>query len=191
MTKDTVIIDIDGCLNHYPNPLKMWAEVFLNLDQSESKKAIKKNNDLELLKKTYRHSNMLSYYLPREGAREVLEKLKRNGYSVTMLTSRNPKKNPEIKTITENWLYKHKIPFDSIIFTKNKSDHIKKNENKIIMVVEDEPEILNSFKKLKTEIVVFKNDLNKDINQPHFHTVSSWREIGKLIEGFMHKKYHE
>jgi len=187
MTKDTIIIDIDGCLNHYPNPLKMWAEVSLNLDKSESKQAVEKENDFELLKETYRHSNMLSYYLPRKGAKEVLDKIKKKGCSITILTSRNPDKNPSIKNITENWLLKYKIPYDSIIFTKDKNAHIKQNEDRVIMVVEDEPEILSSFKKLKTEVVIFKNDLNKNINQPHFHTVSSWEEISSLFDSLMAK----
>lgn len=191
MLKDTIIVDIDGCLNYYPNPLKMWAEVFLNLDKTESGQAIEKKNDFELLKKTYRQSNMLKYLLPKDGAKEVLDNFKKNGYFITLLTLRNPNKNPRIKTVTENWLLKCKIPFDSIVYTKDKNSYIKKNEDKVIMVIEDESESLNSFKKLKTEVVVFKGDLNKSIQQSHFHVVSSWKEIGNLAKSFMVKRYYE
>ncbi|MBT6048111.1 MAG: hypothetical protein HOG49_14985 [Candidatus Scalindua sp.] len=191
MLKDTIIVDIDGCLNHYPDPLKMWAEVFLNLDQAESRQAIEKKNDFELLKKTYRQSNILKYLLPKGGAKEVLGDFKKNGYFITLLTLRNPNKNPQIKTITENWLHKYNIPYDSIVYTKDKNAYIKKNESKVIMVVEDESEPLNSFKKLKTEVIVFKNDLNKNIQQPHFHTVSSWKEISSLSKHFMVKRNYE
>lgn len=187
MIKNSVIVDIDGCVNHYPNPLKMWAEVLLNLDQPESKQAIKKKNDFDLIKKTYRKSKILQYLLPREGIKDVFQKIKKSGCSITLLTARNPRKNPYIKKITVSWLGKYKIPFDSIVFTKNKYVYIKQNENRIIMVVEDEPESLNSFEKLKTKIVVFKNDLNENILHSRFHRVSSWEEIGGLFESWREK----
>lgn len=187
MKKDTVVIDIDGCLNHYPDPLKMWAEVLLNLDQSESEQAIKKNNDFDLLKNTYRQSKILHHLLPREGVQEVLKKIKKSGYSIILLSARNPHKNPDIKKITVNWLDKYKIPFDSIIFTKDKRVYVKKNEDRIVMVVEDDPKFLNSFKKLRTEMIAFKNDLNRDVRQPHFHIVSSWKEIESLFENLTTK----
>lgn len=183
MKKNTVIVDIDGCLNHYPDPLKMWAEMLLNLDQPESKRAINEKTDLTLLKKTYRQSQILHHLMPRKGAKEVLSKIKRNNYLITILTSRNPNKNPKVKSLTINWLKKYQIPFDSIIFTKNKGAYVRRHQDQIIMVVEDEPTFLNSFKKMKIEIIAVKNDLNQNINKnSHFHLVSSWEEIGKLFE---------
>lgn len=182
MKKDTVVIDVDGCLNHYPDPLKMWAEVTLNLDQLESRQAIKKNNDFDLLKSTYRHSNILNYLLPRDGASSVIKKIKKNGYSITMLTSRNPNKNSGIKAITENWLNRYQIPFDSIVFTKDKGGYVKQHEDRIAMVIEDDPNFFDSFEKLDTKVVAFKNDLTVDIKQAHFHAVSSWREVESLFK---------
>lgn len=185
MKKDTVIIDIDGCLNYYPAPLKMWAEVMLHVDRGESKRAIQEKKEFDLLKETYRHNPLLNYLLPREGAQEVCEKIKKNGYLITLLTARNPKKNPEIRTTTRKWLFKYKIPFDSIVFTKDKSAYIKQHESRIIMVVEDEPGFLNSFKKLRTKVAVFKNDFNGDIEWSHFNMVSSWKEVALLFEDLM------
>ncbi len=187
MKKDTVVIDIDGCLNHYPGPLKMWAEVLFNIDKSESVEAIKKRNDFDLLKKTYRHSTIFSYLLPRAGSREILNQIKKRGYIITLLTARNPDKNPHIKDVTTKWLYKYKIPFNSIIFSKDKGAYVKKNEHRIIMVVEDEAELLSSFDKLKTEVVVFNNDFNGHLYCSHFHEVFSWKEVSNLFENFVGK----
>lgn len=187
MKKDLVVIDIDGCLNHYPEPLKMWAEVLLNLDKSESRQAIKKKNDFDLLKKTYRQSRILQYLLPREGVQEALGKIKKSGYSITLLSARNPDKNPDIKNITVNWLDKNKIPFDSIVFTKDKSAYVKQNKNKIAMIVEDDPKFLNSFEKSGAEMIAFKNDLNGDVRRLYFHTVSSWKEIESLFKNLTAK----
>lgn len=160
----------------------MWAEVLLNLDKSESRQAIKKKNDFDLLKKTYRQSRILHHLLPREGVQEALGKIKKNGYSITLLSARNPDKNPNIKNITENWLNRNKIPFDSIVFTKDKSAFVKQNKSKIAMIVEDDPKFLNSFGKSRAEIIAFKNDLNRDVRRPHFHAVSSWKEIEILFK---------
>lgn len=187
MKKDTVVIDIDGCLNYYPDPLKMWAEVWLNLDQSESGQAIDKKNDFDLLKKTYRQSSLLSHLLPRSGVTRALQEIKKRGYTIVLLTARNPKKNPLIKKITEDWLKRHKIAFDTVIFVKDKKAYFRKNENRIIMLVEDDPNYLNSFKKLKTEVVAFKNELNRNFHHPHFHTVSSWKGIGDLFASLTSK----
>lgn len=187
MKKDTVVVDIDGCINHYPDSLKMWAEVFLNLDETESKLAIEKDNDFDLLKKTYRHSEILSYLLPREGVSETLQKMRKSGWVIVVLTSRNPLKNPKIEAITKDWLNKYNIPFDSIVFTKDKAEYVKNNEDRIIMVVEDDPNFLDSFKHLKTEVVALKNDLNVGIRRAHFHTVSSWWEIAKFFDTLVKK----
>jgi hypothetical protein len=50
------------------------------------------------------------------------------------------------------------------------------------MVVEDEPRPEKRYEELKTKLVVFENELNKDINQPQFHKVSHWREVDKIYE---------
>ncbi|MFQ5436725.1 MAG: hypothetical protein ACE5FD_17850 [Anaerolineae bacterium] len=60
-------------------------------------------------------------------------------------------------------------------------------EQQMIMVVEDDPEFLSSFEKLRTEVVVFRNELNRDIKQSHFHKVSSWKEIESLLESLIAK----
>jgi uncharacterized HAD superfamily protein len=182
MHKDLIVIDIDGCLNSYPAPLKMWAEVVLNVDRKDSDEAIKRENDFDLLKSTYRHSVLLNHMLPRNGASEVLTKMKNKGYSITLLSARNPEKNSEIKTITENWLKKYNIPYDTLIFTKDKADYINKNRNKILAVIEDEPLILDTFKEMETEIAVFSNDLNSHVSYPHFNVVYSWKEIANLFD---------
>lgn len=182
MTKDIVVIDIDGCLNHYPAPLKMWAEVLLNLDSAHSGQAIKRENDFYLLKETYRHSEIFRYFLPREGAQETLEKIKNGGYFITLLTSRNVNKNPLIKTITINWLKKYEVPFDSVVFAKDKSVYVRNNKDKIMMIVEDEPKDLKSFERFGIKTVVFKNVLNENIGQSHFQEAFSWKEIDSIFE---------
>ena len=187
MMRDTVVVDIDGCLNYYPNPLKMWAEVLLNLDSHNSKRAIEKSNDFNLVKETYRKSEIFKYFLPRKGVKEFFEKIKSRGHHILLLTSRNPDKNPNVESLTREWLDKCSIPFDTILFTKNKSENVKQGEDKIIMVIEDEPDFLDSFDGLNTEIVVFKNELNEHIKKPHFHSVSSWAEIERLYESFVSK----
>jgi len=185
--KDTIVIDVDGCLNHYPNPLKMWAEMTLNLDQSASKEAIKIENDFDLIKNTYRHSKILSYLLPRNGTAEVLQKMKKHGYRVVLLTARNPKKNPHIKDITKHWLDRYCIPYDDIVFTREKAPYIQQYGNRIVMIIEDEPKFLDLFKKMKTEVVAFSNEINGGLKQSHFHMVSSWIEIDSLFERLIAK----
>jgi len=187
MTKDTVVVDIDGCLNHYPGPLKMWAEVFLGLSEEDARAAIKEEEDFNLLKGTYRHSKILSYFSPREGAREVLERMKEKGYYITVLTARNPSKNPEIEGITRDWLSKYEIPYDSIHFAIDKYSHIRENEGRIVMIIEDEPEVLRLLKNTRAKIVVFRNDLNKHIKHKHYHVVSSWLEIESLFNNIIEK----
>jgi hypothetical protein len=64
MKKSMVIVDMDGCLNHYPDPLKMWAEMSLNLDQSLSSKAISKESLEKVLKKSSRKLEKMVILLP-------------------------------------------------------------------------------------------------------------------------------
>lgn len=185
MKRDSVIVDMDGCLNHYPDPLKMWAEMMLNLDRRDSGFAIKPENDLERIKKTYRHSKVLEYLLPRQGAREILTEMRNRGYKITLLTSRNVTKNPKIDGVTKSWLEKHNIPFDSVVFSRDKDAYIRDHMQTIALVVEDDPNHLDLFKNMNVEVVAFKNELNQHIDMPHFHRVSSWKEIGSLFGHLM------
>ena len=182
MKKKTILIDIDGCLNMYPAPLQLWAEVVSGLDNKSAKESIKKQNDFDYLKETYRHSTVLNYLLPRDGASETISYFKKTGYHIVLLSARNPAKNPEIKKTTEKWLEKYSIQFDLLLFTKEKNKYIQQHLGEILLVIEDEPQILETFDNLKTEIVVFKNELNDHLEHPHFHVVYSWKEIASLFE---------
>ncbi len=182
MNKKTIVIDIDGCLNMYPIPLQMWAEVVLSLDSKSSKEAIKRENDFDYVKETYRHSALLKYFLPCNGVCSTVSSFKEAGYRIVLLSARNPSKNPKILEITETWLKKYNIPFDSVVFTKDKAAYIKEYESEILLAVEDEPQILEVFNNLETEIVLFKNDLNSHFERPHFHMVYSWEEIASLFK---------
>ena len=69
---------------------------------------------------------------PKEGALEALQELKKNGHEIIIFTARHMKtcENDESKVIakigkiTIDWLEKHDIPYDGLLFSKPNCDLI-------------------------------------------------------------------
>jgi len=79
---------------------------------------------------TKKETETYSDVLPLEGAAETLQSLKQQGHYIIIYTARHMKTcngdvslvKEKVGKITEDWLAKHEIPYDELIFGKPLAD---------------------------------------------------------------------
>ena len=112
---------------------------------------------------------------PAPKAKQVLTKLKNQGFTIILITARNDK----YRNLTLNWLEKHQIPFDQLIHSKHKADVCQ--ELGVELFIDDKLENLQSIKE-NMEIPLLLMDM--DHNQ-HYEgaipRVNNWLEIKEKI----------
>ena len=126
--KKIVLIDIDGCLSDYHNPL------FLDLIENEIGKVYSSKEQIvddlgisqyKFYKNKLRTEGLKLDYKLKSSSNKVLKFLKDNGFEIWINTSR-----PNIginHQVTIKWLKKNNVIFDHIIFTGKKGDFLLVN----------------------------------------------------------------
>lgn len=115
----------------------------------------------------------------KKDAVKVIEKLKKAGNEIVILTARSKKYDVDVLKITENSLKKNHIYYDKIILTEK----YKLNEclkNNIDIMIDNSMYIYDELKSGGINVLLFdENNEHKDIVE----RVSSWKEIEKLLIG--------
>lgn len=182
-------IDIDGVLTNdddyildfaskycYENNLKC----FNNPNLYEYRKLDWDKNTIN----DYRNKYFINY-IKNESARkfasEVIKKLRENGNKIFIITARHKTAengkigNDNIRECTLNWLRENDIEYDKIIFTK--PPKVKEIlENKIDLMIEDSPIIINELVKI-VKVLYYDTRYNKDIEHENIVRVYSWYDI--------------
>lgn len=122
---------------------------------------------------------------PRFFVSEVIHKLKEQGHKIHIITARESmteedKRDKRIEKVLINWLKKHDIYCDKLIFTgSSKIEAIKSNN--IDLMVDDMPKNIKEISKY-CETIIFDANYNKNVNIPNTKRVYSWYEILDYIE---------
>lgn len=123
----------------------------------------------------------------RAFASEVIEKLKQEGNEIYIITARwdtnrDDEKGIRMREIVKNWLYEYKISYDKLIFSKatneSKSDEIC--ENKIDLMIEDNPNNINELSKF-IPVICYHAEYNKDCKGDKIIRCYSWYDIYRTI----------
>lgn len=151
----------------------------INNDGDTYRKKFKFNNEeLKCFLKEIQE-NITNNAIPRENAKEVIDKLKNDGHQIYIITARDSEFHDDPYMYSKNWLDKNKIYYDKLIVNaRNKKDVCKKEE--IDLFIDDQPnnclQILNAGIKA---IMITDNDDNFDgiIN------LKNWNDIYNFING--------
>ena len=119
----------------------------------------------------------------RKFASEVIEKLKRDGNEIYIITARGSflSHSADVMSIAENqdivlnWLKENNIYYDKIVFdVKNKGEYCQ--NNCIDIMIEDDP---NNLRKLigKTNIIIFDYPYNRNFEFDNITRAYSWYDI--------------
>jgi len=146
-------IDIDGVIAKYPEHFldfinrKVGADLKVeDLDEYNIYEALDLPKELtKKLKDEFRQSGEKRFIPPMEGAKSFLEKLKRNGYHIVLLSARPYKKYKRIFADTKEWLEKNELVHDAILWDENKCNRLIREfgKNSVQFFVEDNLENAN------------------------------------------------
>jgi len=88
-------------------------------------------------KEAFFESGMARKVQPADGAVELLQSLKEEGWSIVLVTSRKVWRHAILETETYQWLHEHNIPFDKVLWGYDKGEAIGKSGLKFAFFVED------------------------------------------------------
>lgn len=119
---------------------------------------------------------------PIYNAKKYIDKLKEDGNEIYITTGRNngDYKNPY--DITINWLNKHQIYYDKLIFTNAYNKQEKAEEcikNNIDIMIEDSTSTAINIKEAGIRVLFMKTRFNQ--NDQELERVSTWKEIYSKI----------
>lgn len=120
----------------------------------------------------------------KTGAKRLLNKLK-GKYDIWFLTARNKKDFDLLYDGTNQYLKKHKVPFDKLIIESNKADFLGCQEN-VCVFVDNDLKNLTTTHELRPEIKLYlfntKHNLNKTTD---IERVNSWKDLSNKLYHFL------
>lgn len=130
-------------------------------------------------------------YATKEKARpfasEIIKKLKEEGHEIYIitarwLTNRDDEAGENMRQIVKDWLAENNIIYDKVLFSKgsneNKSQEII--ENKIDLMIEDNPNNINELSKL-VPVICYNTEYNKECISDKIIRCYSWYDIYNKI----------
>lgn len=177
---DGVITDEDAFLLDYG--IKFCFEknlnCFVNLNNYESKKFVWDYNTLKGFRESY-YDIYVNDEKPRRFASEIIRKLKDDGHSIYIITSRhlstsNSVDGKEMRDKVKYWLDKNDIVYDDIYFSNDKIVQIK--DLNLDIMIEDSPVTIPSFSEF-VHIFCFDCRYNRDLDCYNMTRVFSWYDI--------------
>ena len=137
-----------------------------------------------------------TYYLealkeiePKFNVREVLSKLREEGYEIVFITVRNDRECAgigEARRITLEWFIKYGIPFDEL----HTDIHDKKSfceENNIDIFMDDSIGTVSKVKELGIDTFIAMNDFNLDFTDDNITNVYSMNDFYNKVHEFEKK----
>ena len=179
-------IDIDGVLTNIESFVADYMTKYCIENNIEYKIGKSSYNVYE----TFNISNYAKNEKARAFASEVIEKLKEDGHEIYIITARwfanrDDEIGKKMRETVKNWLCEYKIPYDKLVFVKasNESKDKEIAENKIDLMIEDNPSNINELSKI-IPVICYHAEYNKDCKGEKIIRCYSWYDIYKTIRNF-------
>lgn len=116
----------------------------------------------------------------KEGASEIVSKLKQQGNKIYIITARSVAWCREPYKISEEWLKKYNIPFDELLVEQfEKSDACR--QANIGCFIDDSVSVLKGLEPLSLPTILMETKYNKEDTRYNGLRVKDWRETEKLL----------
>lgn len=188
-------IDIDNTITEVQNKLNKAAYDYAiklgkNIENADNPLEDIKNNKDTYKKKFQFSYDELKYFLkniqeeitnkatPRENAVEVINRLKKEGHKIYIITARDSEFHDNPYLLSKNWLDKNNIECDQIIVNAREKGIVCKNENIDLFIDEQLNNCLDALKE-GIKVIRISNEIcnNKDIVD-----LNSWTQIYRRIK---------
>ena len=169
------IVDIDGCLNNYPYHFLDFAnDITRNsyLSVSDFKESDISSYNKAKLK--YRVSGEERNNVLNNDTHAFLHDLKIKGYTIVLLSARPYEKIKRLYSDTVHWLNSNDLPYDYLVFNKNKDQYIIDNLKgcNVVFCVDDD---INNAQNLSYHFQTYL------ITNPGLYSFKSYENISKKI----------
>lgn len=118
------------------------------------------------------------------GARPVLEMFKAAGYIVVIITARPQWQYKRLHSDTVSWLRRHKIPYDLLLFNRNKVEAVHEFicPGWPAAFVEDHPDNARALAENGIEVLLYSQPHNEGLAaHPKIRRVNDWWDIARLF----------
>jgi len=178
----TIGLDIDDTITESSKLQIEYVKKHFNVDDANIVKEILGGEIKgELLRFYEAHlGEMVANYELKANAKEVVDRLRKNGHKIVIITARGyTKTKNDIMKITEEYFKKHHINVDKIIFNKLYKEDASL-ENKIDLMIDDSINTLEKIRARGIKTLLFTSISNKDIITD-INRVDNWLELENYI----------
>lgn len=116
----------------------------------------------------------------KENAKEVIQKLKKDGHSIYIITARTKMHFKEPYKTTQKFLQKNGIVYDELI-TGSTDKKLICIKNNIDVMIEDEPQNISSISQL-LPVIVLREVYNEECRGKNIIKINNWKEVYNVIE---------
>ena len=188
-------VDIDGVLTDMEREVTDYATKMCVEEQLPIEVDVSKYYETDTFNWTQEQSDKFwnKYLVPyvvesnaRKYAKEIIEKLRKDGNSIYIITARDESGMPteyygKMQQLTKEWLKKNEIQYDKLIFAKDKDKLQKCIENNVDVMIEDSPINIQDIS-TKIKVIKFDCQYNKQISGENVITAYSWYHIYDIIK---------
>ena len=136
----------------------------------------KKNDKYDFYK--YIYQNEIHQMPIKPHAKEVINKLKKEGHKIYIITRRDFDIYKDPYKASKNWLKKNKIKFDKLIVRAEDKGKACKELN-VDIFIDDLPSNCERVLEEQVNVLMFDTPYNKD--EKRFNRVVSWEEIYNIV----------
>ena len=127
----------------------------------------------------------------KEGAKEYIEKLKKDGHTIVIITGRDNGEYTDPYNMTKKWLKEKEIPYDKLIFVNGyKNDKQGKAakciENGIDIMIDDSRGICKECFQNNITTLIMDKPCNREIKE--ITRVYNWKEIYEFVTNYKKEK---
>ena len=198
MTLDTkvAIFDIDGCIADYPGAYEKYLENIKGLKpviETRTSYYFYERYGITKQQEEIYHSEFiesggfldLEFYSESLG---VINKLIKNGIKIVLLTARPSWIHKRIFGDTFKWLLSHHIPYDLLLWDKDKADATVKHvfPAKILFMVEDRDKHAIEMAHIGVPVMLLDKEYNQSLKDTeNVERVKNWMEINNRVNGIL------
>ena len=193
-------IDIDNVISKFDEALE---EEFLKHDKElRNTGIINPNKHITEGMFDWTNEEVWSFYLEnieriaknlevKEGAKEYIEKLKKDGHTIVIITGRDNGEYSDPYGMTKKWLKEKEIPYDKLIFVNGyKNDKQGKAakciENGIDVMIDDSRGICKECFQKNITTLIMDRPCNREIKE--ITRVYNWKEIYEFVTNYKKEK---
>ncbi len=177
----TIGLDIDDTITESSELIVNYVKKHFNDDINIVSEILGGKIEGELLRFYDIHlGEMVASYKLKDNVKEVIDRLRKNGHKVVIITTRGfTKTKDDIPGITRKYFKKHDINVDKIVFNKLHKE-VACVTNKIDLMVDDSISTLEKIKSKGIKVLLFNSMSNKK-SITSLNRVDNWLELESYI----------